>query len=120
MPRGRLRDPRSPTPCLSPHRLGARQGKARQGKARQGKARQGKARQGKARQGKAGRFVDRDRDRVHANVSKDLPGLPLDLLQARKVRETGIAKRGRITLAALHNQDGNGSRSRCRTSGLSC
>ena len=51
------------------------------------------------------------KDRVHANVSKDLPRLTLDLLQARKVRETGIAKRRRITLAASHNQDGTGSRS---------
>jgi hypothetical protein len=67
---------------------------------------------------KAERFVVRDR--VHANVSKDLPGLTLDLLQARKVREMGSAKRRRIALGALHNQDGNGSGSECHTSGLSC
>lgn len=66
----------------------------------------------------AERFVVRDR--VHANVSKDLPGVTLDLLQARKVREIGIAKLRRIALAALHNHDGNGSWSDCRTSGLSC
>jgi hypothetical protein len=51
---------------------------------------------------KAERFIIRDR--VHANLSKDLPGLPLDLLQARKVREIGVAQRHRIAHAVLHNQ----------------
>jgi hypothetical protein len=72
-------------------------------------------------QPKAERFIIRViiRDRVHANVSKDLTGLPLDLLQARKVRDIGIAKRHRIAHVVLHNQDGSGSKNGCRTSGLS-
>ena len=54
---------------------------------------------------KAERFVVCHR--IHASGSEYLPRLTLDLLQARKVREIGIAKRRRIALAALSNQDDN-------------
>jgi hypothetical protein len=54
----------------------------------------------------AERFIIRDR--VHPNLSEDLTGPPLDLLQARKVRDMGIAKRHRIAHVDLHNQDGSG------------
>jgi hypothetical protein len=67
-------------------------------------------------QPKAERFIICDC--VHANVSKDLTGPPLDLLQAQKVRDIRIAKRHSIAPAVLHNQDGSGSKNGCRTSGL--